>query len=407
MNEITTIQISDFDYNLPDHRIARYPLEQRDQSKLLLMLKGKMSQDYFYAIGKYLPSHTLLVSNETKVIRARLRFQKTSGSIIELFCLEPDEAMADFQLAFSSHGPVVWKCLVGNSKRWKSGMLKTALEMNGKTIQFEAMRLRQMSDHSIIKFSWDANNLSFGEILQIAGDVPLPPYLNRNAEKLDQTRYQTVFARNEGSVAAPTAGLHFTQAIIDNLLKTGIEFEKVTLHVGAGTFKPVSTEQIGNHEMHAERIFVTKETIKKLIESADKTVIAVGTTSMRTLESLYWIGCQLNAKTALHELHLKQWAPYETAIVTQTEIKTALQNILDYLQAHQLSSLAATTALMIAPGYRFRIVNGLITNFHQPKSTLLLLVSALIGEAWKDAYQFALENDFRFLSYGDSCLFLP
>ncbi|MDP3441983.1 MAG: S-adenosylmethionine:tRNA ribosyltransferase-isomerase, partial [Ignavibacteria bacterium] len=259
MEEIRKIQIADFDYNLPEQHIARYPLDRREQSKLLLHSNGKIGQDHFFNIGNYLPANALIVSNETRVIRARLQFKKESGTTIELFCLEPEVAIADFQLAFGSSSPVVWKCLVGNSKRWKSGVLKTDIELEGTKVRFSAFRLSQHSDHSMVQFSWDAPSFSFGQILEAAGEIPLPPYLNRKAEVLDQTRYQTVFARFEGSVAAPTAGLHFTQDVINELIDKGMRFEKVTLHVGAGTFKPVSTTQIGDHEMHSERIIVNRE----------------------------------------------------------------------------------------------------------------------------------------------------
>ncbi|MDP2236673.1 MAG: S-adenosylmethionine:tRNA ribosyltransferase-isomerase [Bacteroidales bacterium] len=407
MKDVTQINISEYDYHLPDHRIARYPLEKREQSKLLLLRKGKLSTDNFLNIGKFLPKNSILVWNETRVISARLQFVKEGGAKIELFCLEPDVVNCDLQMAFGSSSPVEWKCLVGNSKRWKSGSLKMIVQIEGKTVHLEAVRKVQIGDHSVIRFSWNDSEVHFSQILEAAGEVPLPPYLHRKAEPLDKMRYQTVFARYEGSVAAPTAGLHFTPEVISSLSDSGVHFEKVTLHVGAGTFKPVSAEQIGDHEMHAERIVVSRETICNLAKNADRKVIAVGTTSMRTLESLYWIGLMLHLHPDPKEIYLSQWFPYDISLENHLDYHDALMLIIDYLDRNKLHSLSASTALMIAPGYDFKIVNGLITNFHQPKSTLLLLVSALIGAQWKEAYNYALENDFRFLSYGDSCFFMP
>lgn len=407
MKEVTQINISDYDYNLPEDHIARYPLEKREQSKLLLLRSGNLSNDYFLNIGNFLPNHPILVWNETRVISARLQFIKEGGAKIELFCLEPDAVGGDLQMAFGSSSPVEWKCLVGNSKRWKSGSLKMIVQIEGKTVHLEAVRKVQMGDHSVIRFSWDDSEVHFSQILEAAGEVPLPPYLHRKAEPLDKTRYQTVFARYEGSVAAPTAGLHFTPEVISSLKDSGVLFEKVTLHVGAGTFKPVSTEQIGDHEMHSERIIVSRETIFNLAKNADRKVIAVGTTSMRTLESLYWIGIMLQNQPDLKDFHISQWFPYETKSEDLLNHHDALMMIVNYLDRNSLHALSASTALMIAPGYNFRIVNGLITNFHQPKSTLLLLISALIGENWKKAYDYAIDNNFRFLSYGDSCFFMP
>jgi S-adenosylmethionine:tRNA ribosyltransferase-isomerase len=407
MKEVTQINISDYDYSLPEHRIAKYPLEKREQSKLLLLKNGSFSSDYFFNIGNHLPKNAILVWNETRVISARLQFIKESGSRIELFCLEPDAVDGDLQKAFGSASPVDWKCLVGNSKRWKSGPLKLNVPVDGKIVPLEAVRHLQLGDHSVVRFSWDDADVHFSQILESAGEVPLPPYLQRKAEPLDKARYQTVFARHEGSVAAPTAGLHFTPEVILSLKESGIQFEKVTLHVGAGTFKPVSSEQIGDHEMHSERIVVSRETIFNLAKNADRKLIAVGTTSMRTLESLYWIGIMLQKRPELKNFHLSQWFPYETKSDELLNCHDAMMLIIDYLDKNNLTFLSASTALMIAPGYNFKVVNGLITNFHQPKSTLLLLVSALIGKNWKNAYEYALDNNFRFLSYGDSCFFMP
>ncbi len=407
MKQITQISIEAFDYPLPDDRIARYPLARRDHSKLLVSSAGNITADTFYNIGKHLPKNALLVSNETKVIQARLHFQKPGGAQIELFCLEPLSEIADFQLAFSQASPVVWKCFAGNSKRWKSGLLHKELEIDGRKTAFTANRIEKKADYSLVEFSWDRQGISFAEILNAFGEVPLPPYLNRKAEKSDKLNYQTVFAKYDGSVAAPTAGLHFTGELLHKLKNEGFDFAQLTLHVGAGTFKPVSTATIGEHQMHDEKIVVSLNLLEQLIKALDRPIIAIGTTSMRTLESLYWIGSMLKKDSTPRPLHLKQWYPYENESANPVSVKQSLQNIHDYLITNKLESLTASTALIIAPGYDFKIVKGLITNFHQPKSTLLLLVSALIGEHWKTAYQYALEHDFRFLSYGDSCLFLP
>lgn len=403
MNMVKDISIEAYDYPLPDDRIAKYPLAERDASKLLVLKDNVISESQFKHVGEYLPKDALLVFNETKVIRARLQFHKTTGSRIEVFCLEPEQ---DYQMAFSACSPVRWKCLVGNAKRWKEGKLSMELSVKGEKVTLFAERLAHNDQYSEIEFSWLPENLSFAAVLEAAGEIPLPPYLHRDAEPDDRDRYQTVFARYDGSVAAPTAGLHFTQPLIAELRDEGFGFDEVTLHVGAGTFRPVATETIGEHAMHSETIIVRKSLIENLIQHFGKPVIPVGTTSTRTLESLYWIGVMLKEQgDALRPLHVEQWFPYEThAPLSATE---ALQGILAYLDKHGLTRLEASTALMIAPSYKMHIITGLITNFHQPKSTLLLLVSALIDERWKDCYRFALDHGFRFLSYGDSCLFLP
>lgn len=403
MNMVKDISIEAYDYPLPDDRIAKYPLAERDASKLLVLKDNVISESQFKHVGEYLPKDALLVFNETKVIRARLQFHKTTGSRIEVFCLEPEQ---DYQMAFSACSPVRWKCLVGNAKRWKEGKLSMELSVKGEKVTLFAERLAHNDQYSEIEFSWTPENLSFAAVLEAAGEIPLPPYLHRDAEPDDRDRYQTVFARYDGSVAAPTAGLHFTQPLIAELRDEGFGFDEVTLHVGAGTFRPVATETIGEHAMHSETIIVRKSLIEDLIQHFGKPIIPVGTTSTRTLESLYWIGVMLKEQgDALRPLHVEQWFPYEAhAPLSATE---ALQGILAYLDKHGLTRLEASTALMIAPSYKMHIITGLITNFHQPKSTLLLLVSALIGERWKDCYRFALDHGFRFLSYGDSCLFLP
>lgn len=402
MNEVKNISIEEYDYPLPEERIAKYPLAERDASKLLVLKDSVIQASQFKHIGQFLPKDALLIFNETKVIRARLQFLKDTGSHIEVFCLEPDD---DYQIAFSSVSPVRWKCLVGNSKRWRDGLLSMTLNVNGESVVLNANRVEKNDQYSEIEFSWVPENMPFASILEAAGEIPLPPYLHRDAEPEDRDRYQTVFARYDGSVAAPTAGLHFTQPLIADLKAAGFQFDEVTLHVGAGTFRPVASETIGEHAMHSETIIVRRSLIENLIRHLGKNIIPVGTTSTRTLESLYWIGLMLKEQgLELRDLHVDQWYPYENHESLTTE--EALQMILQYLDRHQLTRLEASTSLMIAPSYKMRVITGLITNFHQPKSTLLLLVSALIGEKWKECYRFALDNGFRFLSYGDSCLFL-
>lgn len=402
MTDIKNLSIDEYDYPLPEDRIAKYPLAERDASKLLVLKDGKLQASQFKHIGEFLPEKALLVFNETKVIRARLQFQKETGSHIEIFCLEPDQ---DYQIAFSSPSPVRWKCLVGNSKRWRDGLLQMKLSAQGQEVTLSAERVERNDQYSEIEFSWTPASLPFATVLEAAGEIPLPPYLHRDAEPEDRDRYQTVFARYDGSVAAPTAGLHFTKPLLEQLKAGGFELDEVTLHVGAGTFRPVATPTIGEHAMHSETVIVRKSLIQNLLNHLGGSIIPVGTTSTRTLESLYWIGMMLQEDgTALRDLHVNQWYPYES----HPDLSTgeALQLIVNYLDQHQLTRLEASTALMIAPSYKMKVITGLITNFHQPKSTLLLLVSALIGDRWKEAYRFALDNGFRFLSYGDSCLFL-
>ena len=417
ISNVQNINIAEYDYPLPDERIAKYPLKERDASKLLIY-NGKsnnvetchgasLQEDHFRNIGQYLPQKSVLVFNETKVVRARLQFVKDSGAAIEVFCLEPITGNGDYQLAFSAGSPVEWHCLVGNSRRWKDGLLSMPLKIKGKEVIMKAERVEKTDAYSVVRFSWEPAEISFAEVLEHAGEIPLPPYLHREAEPSDRDRYQTVFAKYEGSVAAPTASLHLTKPLIAKLKEMGHTIEEVTLHVGAGTFRPVATDTIGEHEMHSESIIVKKKCIEHLHNNIGRTIIPVGTTSMRTIESVYWIGVML-IEQGFEErnLHVNQWFPYQDR-ATLPSAKESLEAILKYLEMHHLDALHATTALMIAPSCPIMMTKALITNFHQPKSTLLLLVSALIGEKWKEAYKFALENDFRFLSYGDSCLFIP
>ncbi|MBR6439235.1 MAG: S-adenosylmethionine:tRNA ribosyltransferase-isomerase [Bacteroidales bacterium] len=407
ISNVQNINIAEYDYPLPDGRIAKYPLAERDASKLLVLKGASLQQDHFRNIGNYLPPKSVLIFNETKVVRARLQFVKESGAAIEIFCLEPITGNGDYQLAFSAGSPVEWHCLVGNSRRWKDGFLYMPLNIKGKDVVLKAERIEKTDAYSLIRFSWEPENISFAEVLESAGEIPLPPYLHREAEPSDRERYQTVFAKYEGSVAAPTASLHLTKPLIAKLKEQGHTIEEVTLHVGAGTFRPVATDTIGEHEMHSESIIVNKQCIEHLHDNIGRTIIPVGTTSMRTIESLYWIGVML-LEQGFEErnLHVNQWFPYQDREKLPSA-KESLEAILKYLETHHLDALHATTALMIAPSCPIMITKALITNFHQPKSTLLLLVSALIGDKWKEAYKFALEHDFRFLSYGDSCLFVP
>lgn len=403
MNSPKNIAIADYDYPLPDERIAKFPLERRDQSKLLFYKHGTLTESQFFHLPDFLPEETLLVFNNTKVIHARLFFQKPTGSMIEVFCLEPYH-MAVSQ-AFEQRNNCTWTCFIGNNKKWKEAPLSRDIEINGQKVTLTATRQDAVGNAWIVDFSW-TGNVSFAEIIDKAGVIPLPPYLHREAVSSDNERYQTVYAKFQGSVAAPTAGLHFTSEVFDALKEKHIDTDFITLHVGAGTFKPVSTDTIGDHEMHVEKIEISKENIQCIHRHFGKPIIPVGTTSVRTIESVYWFGVKLSQDPSLEAMHVLQWDPYELAEVA-LPADQAYQNVLNWMEQHELDHLDGDTQLMIAPGYTYHVVNGLITNFHQPKSTLLLLVSALIGNDWRECYNYALAHDFRFLSYGDSCLFLP
>ena len=406
MSDPRKTKIEEYNYPLPTERIAKFPLKQRHLSKLLYLNNNKLREEAFNNIPELLPKNSLLIFNETKVIQARLLFKKPTGASIELFCLEPVEPTNDFQLAFEQKPPVVWKCLVGNAKRWKSGDLESVVNVNGKPVNLTAKKTEQLNDSFLITFNWEPGPIRFSDILETAGITPLPPYLHRKAVESDKERYQTVYARLDGSVAAPTAGLHFTDEILNRLKENSIISEKVTLHVGAGTFKPVSTETISDHEMHTENVMVKIETLQNLLNHLGNPVIPVGTTSMRTIESLFWMAVKIHLGITT-DFVVNQWDPYEISIPAGFDAKQAINILIKTLKDKNLNQLKGSTRLIITPGYQFKIATGLITNFHQPKSTLLLLVSALIGEKWKEAYNFALNNNFRFLSYGDSCLFLP
>lgn len=405
--ETKFIHISDFNYPLPDERIAKFPVKERDSSKLLIYNHGVISEDKFYNIVKHLPSDSLMIFNNTKVIQARLHFRKQTGALIEIFLLDPI-LPADYEQMFRSTGKCVWRCLVGNLKKWKSGSLTSSFEYDGHSVTLRATMQENHTAEQIVSFDWDDDNLSLAEILDMVGELPIPPYLNRATQESDKETYQTVYSKIKGSVAAPTAGLHFTNRELDELQTHGIEREEVTLHVGAGTFKPVKTETIGTHPMHTEYICVKQKTIERLLHY-DAKAIAVGTTSVRTLESLYYIGRKLQLQPNLDEseLSVSQWEPYSENATPDISPKQAIKNVSDYLKRRDMSCLHTSTQIMIAPGYDYKIVKALVTNFHQPQSTLLLLVSAFVNGDWRSIYDYALAHDFRFLSYGDSSLLIP
>ena len=407
IDDIRALRIADYDYPLPDERIAKHPLTQREQCKLLYYKGGNIEERRFWEVPALLPEHTTLIYNNTRVINARLRFRKETGSMIEIFCLEP-VAPRDYEQIFQTTGHCVWQCLVGNSKRWKQGALSQVVTIDGHEVTVAATRGEQRGNAWEIAFDWDGGDLrcTFADVLDAIGEIPIPPYLNRGTEASDSTDYQTVYSHIDGSVAAPTAGLHFTDEVLAECDARGISRREITLHVGAGTFQPVKSEHIGDHPMHYEFISVPRDVIKDII-NAPGPIIAVGTTSVRTLESLYYIGQILeeNSDADQEELTVTQWMPY----TTPCEITTvkALQNIVDYLDRHHADTYMGSTQLMIAPGFQYRIVSGMITNFHQPQSTLLLLVAAFVGnDQWRGMYDYAMDHDFRFLSYGDAQLLL-
>lgn len=405
------IQIKNFNYNLPDERIAKFPLAKRDNSKLLLYRHGEVTEDVFHNIAQYLPKGALMVFNNTKVIQARLHFRKETGALIEVFLLEP-YMPADYEQMFQTTGHCSWLCMIGNLKKWKEGTLKRTFDVKGKEVTLVAERKEDVHKSYRVDFSWDASDVSWAELLDAVGELPIPPYLNRETQESDKTTYQTVYSKIKGSVAAPTAGLHFTPEVLADIDRHGIDREELTLHVGAGTFKPVKSEEIQDHEMHTEYICVHRQTLEKLIRHEAK-AIAVGTTSVRTLESLYYIGVKLqyNPNATEDELHVNQWEPYDDnrngKIVDGISPCQAIQNILTYLETNHLEALHTSTQIIIAPGFEYKIVKMLVTNFHQPQSTLLLLVSAFVNGDWHKIYDYALSHDFRFLSYGDSSLLIP
>ena len=401
------IHISEYNYELPDERIAKFPKAERDHSKLLVYNKGEVGEDIFYNLPNYLPQGALMVYNNTKVIQARLHFRKETGALIEIFLLEPAEP-ADYEQMFQQTRRCSWLCLVGNQKKWKEGTLTRELRVKNEEVRVSATRRGEHGTSQWIDIEWDNERVNFAEILDEMGELPIPPYLNRETQESDKTTYQTVYSKIKGSVAAPTAGLHFTERVLSDIDARGIEREEVTLHVGAGTFKPVKSDTIGEHPMHTEYIAVRRHTLERLL-AHNCEVIAVGTTSVRTLESLYYMGLKVvqNPDIREEELHVNQWEPYEEGRCKMEDVRSVIQALLDWMIRKELTVLHSSTQIIIAPGYTYHIVKMLITNFHQPQSTLLLLVSAFVKGDWHKIYDYALAHDFRFLSYGDSSLLIP
>lgn len=404
------LRIEDFDYNLSDEKIAKHPLVKRDESKLLVYEKGGINETVYSNLAACLPKDSLIIFNNTKVVEARLLFKKSSGTTIEIFCLEPAHAYADITTAMLQHNKVLWKCLVGNAKKWKNEILVKTISLPVNELVLNAEKINKEQDNFIIEFSWNNDALSFAEVLHLAGVIPLPPYLHRNAEKEDAIRYQTVYAKYDGSVAAPTAGLHFTDELFKRLSAKNIDRDFVTLHVGAGTFMPVKSATIEGHEMHAEFFEVSDLLIEKLLNKSNEKIIAVGTTTLRTLESLYWMGIKIRKlksenrkQMVIDDISIQQWDAYELND-ENISVRESLQAILDWMKENDLDKLIAKTQIIIAPLYKLKLADILITNFHQPRSTLLLLVAAVIGDNWKKVYEYALQHNFRFLSYGDGCL---
>ena len=405
------IHISDYNYALPDHRIAKFPLAERDHSKLLVYKHGAIGEDCFCNLHQHLPPGALMIFNNTRVIQARLHFRKATGALIEVFLLEPAQP-ADYEQMFQTRSACQWHCLVGNLKKWKGSLLTRTFAVADRQVTLSAEYVEEERTCHRVRLSWDDAAVSFAEILDAVGELPIPPYLNRDTQESDKTTYQTVYSKIKGSVAAPTAGLHFTDAVLQDIDRHGIEREEVTLHVGAGTFKPVKSLEIEGHRMHTEYIVVHRHTLEKLLQHHCE-VIAVGTTSVRTIESLYYMGVYLlsHPEATEDDLHVNQWDPYELSadggLVNAIQPSQAIQAIIDYLDRNGLEALHTSTQIIIAPGYQYKIVKMLITNFHQPQSTLLLLVSAFLHGDWKKVYDYALAHDFRFLSYGDSSLLIP
>lgn len=400
-----TIEISDFSYNLPDERIAQFPLNPRDSSKLLIWKDGAVEEDLFRNLPHHLPDQTCLVFNDTRVINARLLFTKPTGSTIEIFCLEPAQRSGTAEIALQAKGSVEWHCLIGNLKRWKEDKLLMKVTVDAHEVEFTAKREANLPNGCFrVVFAWEPSHFTFAQIIQAAGKVPLPPYIHRPSNDIDSDTYQTIYAHHDGSVAAPTAGLHFTPHLLNELTRKGVQQEEVTLHVGLGTFRPVTTTLIADHEMHEERIIIRKSTVQSLLKHGENPILAVGTTSVRTLESLFWLGVNWMDDSEA-EATVGQWDPYKSRLTVPSR-EVALTTVLNHLETHHLDYLSVQTSLLIAPGYSMRVVDGMVTNFHMPQSTLLLLIAAFMGKDWKRLYQYALEHEFRFLSYGDACLLL-
>ena len=399
MLEMQKIKIADFDYNLPDGKIAKFPLENRDDSKLLFYNSSEIKDFKFNQLPSLLSDNTRLIFNNTKVIRARLHFRKPTGALIEIFCLEP-YIPAEYVQSFESTTSCQWACMIGNAKKWKDDILLQEINIEEETVTVQAKKVNTNQASPVIEFSWNNSNFSFSEIIETMGQLPIPPYLNRKTEASDLVRYQTVYSKIKGSVAAPTAGLHFTKEVFKKLNDKNIVLEELTLHVGAGTFKPVKSEEIGEHEMHTEHFIVDKSVLQHLLDQ--RINIPVGTTSVRTLESLYWLAVKIRKGILKTNLQVEQWDPY--LIESNLSKEDALNILIQFLEDRNLDFVEASTEIMIVPGYQFKISDAIITNFHQPKSTLLLLISAFVGEDWKTIYQHALNHNYRFLSYGDSSL---
>ncbi|MDP4283843.1 MAG: S-adenosylmethionine:tRNA ribosyltransferase-isomerase [Bacteroidota bacterium] len=403
------LSINKFDYSLPEEKIAIYPLEKRDESKLLIFKNEKITEDIYKNIAAHLPKKSFLVFNDTRVIKARILFQKITGSVIEIFCLEPHEKINDYAVILQKKNSVRWKCMIGGAGKWKQKYLEKKFTINNDEVTLKAELVEKLSDAYVAELSWNPGEYSFAEIIEHAGKMPLPPYIKREAGESDAERYQTIYSKYEGSVAAPTAGLHFTEKIFSSLKEKNIDTGFVTLHVGAGTFKPVKSERMEGHEMHAEWIDVSTDFIEQLIQNISNGIFCVGTTSVRTIESLYWMGVKtmLNSNKTIEELEIKQWEVYEEAYANNAfSAEEALQALLNFLSQKKTKRLFIQTQIIIAPGYQFKIAKGMITNFHQPKSTLLLLIAAMAGKRWKEIYDYALNHEFRFLSYGDGCLIM-
>jgi S-adenosylmethionine:tRNA ribosyltransferase-isomerase len=398
-----SLSIQDFTYLLPEDRIAKYPLPERDASKILIYQRGNITEDIYRNLEQHLPANTLLIFNDTKVVEARILFQKPTGGIIEIFCLEPHEVYVDIAMGMLQKGRVLWQCMIGGASKWKHGqLLEKKIKTPEKEILLVARYVEKKHDSFTIEFSWNDASMSFAEILHHTGAIPLPPYLKREAENSDNERYQTIYAHQEGSVAAPTAGLHFTKDLMTKLKAKNIQTEFVTLHVGAGTFKPVKSKTLEEHEMHAEYIKISKRTIRNILKNLSENIIAVGTTSLRVIESLYWLGVKLRSGEK-NDLMIRQWEPYDRAN-HDLSAGEAVNILLEFMDKQDIEDLHLKTRILIAPSYEIKITNALITNFHQPQSTLLLLVAAFVGTDWKRIYDYALKNNFRFLSYGDGCL---
>lgn len=402
------IEIKDYDYALPAERIASFPLPKRDESKLLVYRNEKIEENTFRNISQYIPEDSILVFNDSKVVKARILVENSAGQKIEIFCLEPILPSREFQMAFAAVKKCKWLCMVGNAKKWKEDTIIHNFVTKGKVVELRVRKSEPVNGVYEIEFEWNPFDMTFSEVLMRVGHIPLPPYIKRDDQKSDAERYQTVYANLEGSVAAPTAGLHFTEEVLEELKAKGVDEEFVTLHVGAGTFQPVKSEKIGEHNMHGEKFFVSKTLVEKILNRNDKKIIAAGTTTARTLESLYWLGLRLleNSSVKTDNLKVTQWEAYENNEAKKYSASEAIQALADYMKFNEIDTLECETEIIISPGYKFRIIDGLITNFHQPKSTLLLLIAAFTNGKWKDIYDYAMKNDFRFLSYGDSSLIL-